>query len=155
MPGRQVLSRGVRPGASWQLGMIRRILEFCHWSPWCSPRRPRCLVVTATIATLNLLTGRNSSRPWWLGSPKQQALWGVRKPHQGTRNWTTDGQTKSFAAPSPLVSTYTLQVAFYSLPFVLFMVSWWSLAAFCKIVRPTNWILATAMIHRSKSWDLN
>lgn len=83
MPGRQVLSRGVRPGASWQLGMIRRILEFCHWSPWCSPRRPPCLVVTATIATLNLLTGRNSSRPRWLCNPKQQPLWGVRGPTEG------------------------------------------------------------------------
>lgn len=83
MPGRQVLSRGVRPGASWQLGMIRRLLEFCHWSPWCSPRRPGCLVVTATIATLNLLTGRNSSRPRWLCSPKQQALWGVERRTKG------------------------------------------------------------------------
>lgn len=57
MPGRQVLSRGVRPGASWQLEMIRRILEFCHWSQRCSPQRLGCLVVTATIAALNLLTG--------------------------------------------------------------------------------------------------
>lgn len=73
MPGRQVLSRGVRTGASWQLGMIRRILEFCHWSHWCSPQWLGCLVVTATIAALNLLTGRNSSSLW---NPNNMPSWG-------------------------------------------------------------------------------
>lgn len=58
-------------------GMIRRILEFCHWSRRCSPRRPGRLVVTATVAPLNLLTGGNSSRPWRRWNPKQRALWGV------------------------------------------------------------------------------
>lgn len=92
MPGRQVLSRGVRPGASWQLGMIRRILEFCHWSQRCSPRRPGRLVVTATIAALNLLTGGNSSRPRRLWNPKQRTLWGVERLSQAPGTWV--GGTK-------------------------------------------------------------
>lgn len=105
MPGRQVLSRGVRPGASWQLEMIRRILEFCHWSQRCSPQRPGCLVVTATIAALNLLTGRNSSRPRWLWNPKQQALWGVGKLTQGAG---TRLERQNFCSSSWLCSSHII-----------------------------------------------
>lgn len=72
--------------------MIRRILEFCHWSQRCSPRRPGRLVVTATIAALNLLTGGNSSRPRRLWNPKQRTLWGVERLSQAPGTWV--GGTK-------------------------------------------------------------
>ncbi len=143
MPGRQVLSRGVRPGASWQLGMIRRILEFCHWSPWCSPRRPGCLVVTATIAALNLLTGRNSSRPRWLCSPKQQALRGVGRRTQGPGNGLLR-ERQNFCSSSGLCSSHIRYTAsstaaaatFYSWPpLPLFIPLSPVLTAFCKTVQ--------------------
>lgn len=137
MPGRQVLSRGVRPGASWQLGMIRRILEFCHWSPWCSPRRPGCLVVTATIATLNLLTGRNSSRPRWFCNPKQQTLWGVGRRTEGPETWILM-EKQNFCSSSSLCSSHTATSYFLSFAFSLphhLSVSQCSLIAFCKTIK--------------------